>query len=161
MALSTISGGENLKKFLGKVKNQTGQIDAGFFPESIYDDGTQVAQVAFDMEYGKINFGLDAEKYGEIIPARPFMQKTFDENNKKWRQELINIIYAQKENIDVLQALRVVGFVVKRDIQETISWFAREGTPRNGPKVIKLKGYDSPLIWTGKMQESVNYVVKK
>lgn len=161
MALSTINGGENIKKFLGKVKNQTGQIDAGFFPEAIYDDGTQVAQVAFDNCFGHVNTGAAAEKYGQVIPARNFMQKAFKENNRKWRLELVNIIYAQKENIDVLQALRVTGFVVKRDIQESISWFALSGQPRNGPKMQAIKGFDSPLIWTGKMQESVEYVVKK
>lgn len=161
MALSSISGGENLKKFLGKFKNQTGQIDAGFFPEAVYDDGTQVAQVAFDQCFGHINIGADAEKYGRVIPARNFMQKAFDENNKKWREDLIKIISQQKENIDVEKALKTEAFIIKKDIQDEIDWFAASGQPRNGPKVQALKGFDSPLIWTGKMRESVEAVVKK
>ena len=160
-ALSSISGGENLKKFLGKVKNQTGKIDAGFFPEATYDDGTQVAQVAFDQCFGFINTGADAEKYGEVIPARNFMQKAFDENNRKWRLTLVDEIYKQKENIDVEKALKVTAFVIKKDIQDEIDWFATSGQPRNGPKVVALKGENSPLIWTGKMQSSVENVVKK
>jgi hypothetical protein len=161
VALSSISGGENLKKFLGKIKNQTGQIDVGFFPEAVYDDGTQVAQVAFDNCFGHINTGADAEKYGRVVPARNFMQKAFDDNNKKWREDLLKIIIEQKENIDIEKALKAEAFIIKKDIQNTIDWFATSGQPRNGPKMQAIKGVDSPLIWKGKMQNSVETVVKK
>lgn len=156
-----ITGGENLKKFLGKVKNQGGRIEAGFFPEAIYADGTQVAQVAFDNCFGHINTGADAEKYGEVIPARNFMGLTFDSRKLQWKLTLIDIFDKQKENIDVIKALKTLAFIVKKDIQDTIDWFAESGEPRNGPKIQALKGFDSPLIWSGKMRDSVETVVKK
>lgn len=159
MALSSISGGENFKKFLANVKRKKSKLDIGFFPEAIYVDGTQVAQVAFDMEFGKINTGIDAEIYGEVIPARSFMQKTFDEKKQSWLEELKTIINNQADKIDTNLALRKVGIVAKYDIRDTIRWWAELGEPRNGPKVKKLKGFDSPLIWTGKLLDSVDYVV--
>lgn len=161
MGLSSIKGGENLKKFLDNSKKQTGQVDAGFFPGAIYDDGTQVAQVAFDQCFGFINPWPLSEIYGKVIPARNFMQKTFDENNKKWRDDLAKIIAAQKENIDVEKALRTEGFILKKDIQDMIDWFATSGEPRNGPKMQAIKKGDTPLIHKGKMQSSVETVVKK
>jgi hypothetical protein len=157
----SITGGENLKKFLENVKKQKAKLEAGYFPESVYDTGEQVAQVAVLNHYGHVNPWPISQIYGEIIPARPFMQKAFDDHNLEWREKLRDTIIAQGENINVYVALKTVGFIVKHHIQETIDWFAAHGQDHNGPKVIKLKKSDSPLIWTGKMRDSVNTVVTK
>lgn len=111
------------------------------------------------MEFGKINEGLDAEKYGKIIPPRSFMQKTFDEQKDNWFKELQRTILAQRDKLDTKAALQRLGVIAQNNIRATIDWWAAEGEPRNGPKVIALKGFDSPLIWSGKMRQSVNFVV--
>lgn len=159
--MAVLKGGEKLKKFLTNTKKLGGRIDAGFFPEAIYADGTQVAQVAFDNCFGHINTGSDAEKYGEVISARNFMSMTFEQQKLQWKLRLIEEIDKQKEigNIDVKLALKKVAFVMKKDIQDTIDWFAEFGEPRNGPKMQAIKGFDSPLIWSGKMRDSVETVV--
>ena len=161
----SIDGGKAIKEFLAAVKTNPVEGQVGFFPESRYDDGTSVATVAFLNHYGHINTGEAAQKYGRVIPARPFMQKTFDENRVKWRKQLQDIINTQIQNgqkINPELALKVVSKIAAKDVQEMIDWFASSGQPRNGPKMQALKGFDSPLIWKGIMRQSVqSQVVKK
>lgn len=150
----TIDGGSNLKSFLNQLKKQGARADVGFFPEAKYIDGTQVAKVAIYQE-----FGTETKDKKKLIPARPFLLPTFNENKGKWKKILANEIKKQQIYIDVKKALNVVGFVAKKDVQEKIDWWAREGHPRNAESTQKKKGFDSPLIQDGHMRESVNYKV--
>lgn len=162
-----ISGGEKFKEFLEKVKKQKARVDVGFFPEAKYTDGTQVAEVAIWQE-----FGTKTKDNKQIIPPRPFLHSTYEENKSKWLKILENSVKKQGKNIDVKKALEKVGFVAQNDVREKIDWWAKEGVPRNskitiegtlpdkdGNKFIKGKGFDSPLIETGHMRDSVSFKV--
>ncbi len=144
-----ISGGEKLKEFLKKVSQQKARVDVGFFPDAKYPDGTQIAQVAIDNEFGHIT------ESGAIVPARSFMHSTYNEQKAKWLKILENVVKKQGENIDVKKALQTVGFVAQNDVREKIDWWAESGTPRNAEFTQKEKGFDSPLIWKGDMRDAV------
>lgn len=150
---STIKGGDKLQEFLNKLKKQKARVDVGFFPDSVYEDGTQVAQVAIDNEFGHIN------ENGSIVPARPFLLPTYNENKSKWMKILGNVIKNQGENINVSKALDTIGRIAQEDVREKIDWWAEAGEPRNAQSTQEKKGFDSPLIETGHMRESVAYKV--
>lgn len=149
-----ISGGENLKEFLKNVKQQQARVDVGFFPESRYPDtGITVAQVAIDNEFGHVT------ESGAVVPARSFMHSTYQEQKNKWLQILAKVVQNQGKNIDVRKALTSVGHVAQDDVREKIDWWAQSGTPRNSEYTQKIKGFDSPLIWSGTMREAVSVKV--
>lgn len=149
----TISGGENYKEFMQNVKKQKARVDVGFFPESTYPDGIYVAQVAIDNEFGHIN------ENRSIVPARSFMHSTYEEQKKNWLRILQKVLQGQGKNIDVKKALNIVGKTAQGDIRDKIDWWAAHGEPRNAEYTIKIKGFDSPLVWSGTMREAVAYKV--
>lgn len=165
----TISGGNKLQSFLDKIKKQKARVDVGFFPESTYTDGTQVAAVAIWQE-----FGTESDDGKQHIPPRAFMHPTYQENKSKWLKVLEKVVMNQGENIDIKKALNSVGFIAQKDIQDKIDWWAESGNPRNAEATIKIKSGerygefevgtdrkvgDSPLIWSGHMRESVEFKV--
>lgn len=156
MASTTkIEGGEKLKAFLELLAKQKARVDVGFFPKSKYADGTPVAEVAIYNEFG--TFTKDGKRH--IIPPRPFLHPTYEMNRKKWTQVLKKSILKQGENISVKKALDDVGFVAQKDVQASIDTWAASGIPRNAQSTQDKKGFDSPLIETGHMRESVEYEV--
>jgi hypothetical protein len=150
-----ITGGEKVKIFMDKVKKQKSDVDAGFFKESIYPDGQQVAQIAIWNEFGTIS-----QNGNVAIPPRPFMSQTVKDNKKKWMAMLEKIISSQGENINLEQALNKIGAVMAGDIKKTISNGNNLFVP-NSPITIAKKGKDTVLRDTNVMLNSVNYVVNK
>ena len=63
-----------------------------------------------------------------------------------------------KGQITAEQMLQAIGVFQKGLVQNDI--VDGEFTP-NAPSTIKRKGSDRPLIDTGKMRQSVNFVIKK
>jgi len=150
-----ISGGNKVKIFMDTVKRQKSDVDVGFFKESIYPDGQQVAQIAVWNEFGTIS-----QNGNVAIPPRPFMSQTVKDNKKKWLTMLQKIISNQKENINVNKALNQIGAVMAGDIKKTIANGNNLFVP-NSPITIALKGKDTVLRDTNVMLNSVNYVVNK
>ena len=72
------------------------------------------------------------------IPARPFMKQSFENHEDELRAacERVNAALASGKSVE--QALT-----------------------ENAPSTIRKKGSDKPLIDTGTMRQSVNYVVKR
>lgn len=111
------------------------------------EDGTDICDVAAWNELGTVN-----------SPSRPFLRKSVDENEEKINH------FLQAKKADLLrgvpaeQIFKEIGLFQKDLIQEKIT----EGsfTP-NAQLTIQKKGSTKPLIDTGRMRQSVNYVVKK
>lgn len=137
-----------------QVLNEIGklQVRIGFQRgEQIYDDesGTEVdmCDVAAWNELGT-----------ERAPSRPFMRDAIDKHINDInsfmdgeKQKLINGESAEK-------ILNECGIFVKDLIQNEI----REGDfIENAPYTIAKKGSSHPLIDTGRMRQSVNYVIKE
>lgn len=132
---------ENLKK-LAEM-----EVVVGFQEGQQYDDGTSLAEVAAYNEFGSSD-----------TPERPFMRQSFERHE--------DVLHAACEDVNdslaagdtVEHALDTLGVVVKGLVQNEI----REGGfAPNAPSTIRQKKSDQPLIDTGHMRQSVNYIVRK
>lgn len=111
------------------------------------DDGTDVCDVAAWNELGT-----------EHIPARPFLRKSVDENKDK----IDGFLQARKADllsgVSVEHVLKEIGIFQKDLVQEKIT----EGHfKKNAASTIERKGSSKPLIDTGRMRQSVGYIVRK
>ena len=146
----TISGGNKLQAFLATVSKQKADAQVGFFEDAKYNDGTQVAQVAVDNEYGNPV---------EHRPPRPFMSDTVKFNKSKWFETFTKVINSQGKDIDVRQALTTVALQAQGDVKMQITK-ANQYYPANAPFTIQKKGKDSVLRDTNVMLNSVMFEVK-
>lgn len=115
--------------------------------EATEADGTDICDIAAWNELGTEN-----------IPSRPFLRMSVDENVDK----INNFLQSQKNALlsgkDAEQVLKEIGLFQKDLIQEKIT----EGSfVPNSEITIERKGSSKPLIDTGRMRQSVNYVIKK
>lgn len=104
----------------------------------------RVAQVAFWNEFGTTR-----------APARPFFRGMIAAKSPDWGRDMAKAIKAKGYSVE--QALALMGERIKDQLQKSIVDFA---SPGNAPSTIRRKGFDKPLIDTGTMQRSVDYVVE-
>lgn len=134
---------EKMLKELAALETRVG-FQAG---EATDDKGVDICDIAAWNEVGTIH-----------IPSRPFLRDSVDNNVDK-----INaMLKAKKQDLlsgaSAEQVLKEIGLFQKDLIQETIL----EGSfEPNADLTIKRKGSDKPLVDTGRMLQSVNYVIKK
>lgn len=128
---------------LAKMKDSS--VAVGFFPEAQYEDGTQVAAVAYKNEFGEKNAG---------VPMRSFFRTTIHEKENEWAIKTAALISKGSESIDVMSAM---GAVIAADIQQKIISIM---TPPNSQYTIDMKGFNNPLIDTGLMLKSVTFKTK-
>ena len=139
------------EQFFREIKELTKlQVRVGFQHGEATDEksGADLADVAMWNELGTAN-----------SPPRPFLRQSVDNNESRIRAAcqagLSAIASGEKTAKDVLQML---GTLQKGLIQETI----RNGSfEPNAPPTIKKKGSARPLIDTGRMRQSVNFVIKE
>ena len=146
------SGWDKLKKNLLKANKES--LKLGFFEDSIYgpeNGNLNVAQVAQFMEEG------DPVKY----PPRPFIRIGFLPRLKTpeyipiFQQAIKSVLDGQSS---FKQAYTRLGPTLVKGLQnEIIGW----DTPPNSPQTIEAKGFNDPLINTGKMLESVDFKIEK
>lgn len=142
----TTSDGKKFEKMLKELAEL--EVRIGFqHGDATEEDGTDICDVAAWNELGTIN-----------MPSRPFLRKSVDENEGK-----INA-FVQSTKADLLkgvsadQVLKEIGIFQKALIQEKIT----EGSyAPNAASTITRKGSSRPLIDSGRMRQSVNYVIKK
>lgn len=111
------------------------------------DNGTDVCDIAAWNELGTVN-----------MPSRPFLRKSVDENESKIK----NFLQSKKKDlvrgVSAEKVLKEIGIFQKDLIQEKIT----EGDfAPNAESTIKKKGSSKPLIDTGRMRQSVNFVIQK
>jgi hypothetical protein len=161
--LVQITGGVELRDFLEKVKQQRGEVDAGFL-------NAESAKIAIIQEYGaNINVTKKMRKWFAFkgiylsknktqinLPPRPFMQQTADNNRSKWRKQLLQLI--KSNNYQIGDVLDIIGQVMASDIQKTM---AQGKFVPNAPLTVDWKGFNKPLVNTGDLSRSVDYEVTK
>lgn len=130
---------EQLKKLQVRVGYQQG--------EGQEEDGADLCDIAMFNELGTSN-----------TPSRPFMRDSVDKNADKinaFCKAQMKLLSEGKTTTQ--QMLTAIGVYQKGLVQKEI----RDGefTP-NAPSTIKRKGSDKPLIDTGTMRQSVNFVIK-
>ena len=128
------------------VLKSTAYILVGIPSDAIpYPDGTPVARVGFQNEYG---IG---------VPERSFMRSTLKDNNSKYKQLMEKaIVDAIKGKRKIKQSLGRIGNKVSSDIKQKIVAIQ---SPANAESTIAAKGSSNPLIDSGHMKNSVTYEV--
>lgn len=129
------------------------EIAVGFFPEDTYgpdNANLPVAQVALYNERG----------LGMMVPPRPFMATSFNSDEQRFYFAGMRAVWA-----DVLQQgrqtklkLKSLGEHAVGIVKMTIAGWT---TPPNSDRWVAIKGRNDPLVFTGKMLESVTFKVEK
>lgn len=142
---------DKIKKELLKAGNE--KLLCGWFPNSTYgsdNDNLPVAQVAQWNEEGSIN-----------NPTRPFIRFGFmsklkgPEYRKVFEASIANVLQG---NTTFKAEYTKLGPILVKEMKDVIiDW----STPPNSPRTIEAKGFDDPLVWTGRMRESVEYKVER
>ena len=133
-----------------KVLKELSQLEVriGFQKGKAFEeDGTDICDVAAWNELGTVR-----------SPSRPFLRKSVDENEAKINGFLQSTKGKLLRGVSAEQVLKEIGIFQKDLIQEKIT----EGSyVPNAPSTIARKGSSKPLIDTGRMRQSVNYVIRK
>lgn len=127
------------------------QVSTGFFEDAMYgeeNNNAQVAQIARDNDQGTVK-----------NPPRPFMNVGF---GIKVQQNLPKLFLANMKRIvegksTFTKEYKVLSTILTTGLKQTIiDW----STPPNSPRTIADKGFNDPLIKTGKMLDSVESKVE-
>lgn len=123
------------------------EVRVGFQGDEKYEDGTTIAEVAAYNEFGSSD-----------TPERPFMRQSFENHESELQAacDAANRLVSSGGSAD--QALQQIGVVAKGLVQEEI---VNGGFAPNAESTIRKKGSEQPLIDTGTMRQSVNFVVKR
>ena len=137
------------QRFLNEIeKLKELQAFVGFQSGEVTDDrGVDIAQIAMFNELGTSR-----------TPARPFLRMSVDENEDKIKTMCANQLRSLVSGGTAERTLRQVGVFGVSLVQEKIG--SGSFAP-NAPSTIRKKGSDKPLIDTGRMRQSVKYVVKR
>ena len=111
------------------------------------EDGTDMCDVAAFNELGT-----------DHIPARPFIRQSVDDNESKINSFLKEEVKDFAQGKSAEQILKEIGIFQKDLMQDKIT--SGSFAP-NAEFTIKKKGSSKPLVDTGRMRQSVNYVIQK
>lgn len=151
MALKVIDKGyNNYKKSFQDLNSK--KVAVGVFKES----GEDVRIKAIVNEYGTTKAGKNRNI---VIPERSFLRSTFNKNYKKISKKFSKIPkLIRSGKFNVLSELKLIGLYQKNQVKKTIIDFK---DPPNAPSTIKNKGFNNPLIETGKLLKSISYKILK
>lgn len=147
-----IKGGEGLGKKLREIAARLGGQPAGVkvgflegatYPGTDENAGLPVAQVAFWNQFGTTR-----------QPPRPFFTDAIAKHSPEWGKQLAAALKAS--NFNAKTAMGIMGEVIKGQVVQSI---VDTNAPPLAPSTVKRKGFDKPLVDTGVMQRSVDFVV--
>lgn len=146
------------RKFFAEIeKLKRLQVRVGF-----QDDGTMAAKRDENDNIVDADVTLlDVATWNEVgtahSPSRPFMRNSADNNQDKINRFCKAQLQQMTKGKTAEEALKAIGVMQKGLIQQEI----REGDfTANAPSTIAKKHSDKPLIDTGRMRQSVNFVIK-
>jgi len=137
------------RKFMQMLK-ELGELEVrvGFQHGKAHEeDGTDICDIAAWNELGT-----------EHIPSRPFIRQSVDNNQDKINSFLQTRVKALAKGASAEDALKKIGVFQKRLMQNEIK--SGDFVP-NSEATIRKKKSSQPLIDTGRMRQSVNYVIQK
>ena len=146
MATIGFSGGTQLESYLKGISdriNEAQSVAIGFPGGSTYPDGTPVAAVAAFNEYGTSK-----------SPPRPFFRRMIADKSPNWGASIAKL--AVKFDYRAGDILDAMGQGIQGQLKDSIQQFT---APALADSTIKAKGFSKPLIDTGHMLNSVEYVV--
>lgn len=92
------------------------------------------------------------------IPSRPFLRDSVDNNEAKINSFLKKRIKELSNGASADKILKEIGVFQKGLVQDEI---ANGSFEENAESTIRRKGSSTPLIDTGQMRQSVNFVIQK
>lgn len=123
------------------------EVQVGFQEGESSDDGISLAEIAAYNELGSSS-----------IPARPFMRQSFENHGDELQAACDQVNVNLSNGSTAESALHELGVFVKGLVQSEI---VDGGFAPNSAYTIAQKGSDTPLIDTGRMRQSVNFVIKE
>ncbi len=143
----SMRGGDKLAAHLKKLAKNVSDaraVKVGILAGSTYPDGTPTAMVAAIQEFGSAS-----------IPSRSFFRNMIRANSYRWAPNIATAL--RIKDYDATQALTLMGQEIKEELQDSI----RSGNyaPLAASTIAK-KGFDTPLIDTSHMINSVDYRVQ-
>ena len=145
-----IKSDQGWNKIKKEFKEQDSVAAIGFFEEDIYSDGKPIAYISLIQEFGTAD---------GRIPARPHHREWFDSKINIMKNLIIkemNAIHEGKISFDDM--LATLGEYGKNELKNVI---IKKSTPPNAPATVRKKGFNDPLIETGKMRDSAKYKIIK
>lgn len=125
------------------------EVRVGFQHGKKYEEEpeTDICDVAMWNELGTVN-----------MPSRPFLRKSVDENENKIKAFIRQMKKDLISGVPASQVFKKIGIFQKDLIQNKI----KDGDfAPNAPATVKKKRSGRPLIDTGQMRQSVDYVIQK
>lgn len=122
-----------------------GSVSVGFGEGRGYEDGTSLAQVAYENEFGVPSKGQ---------PPRPFFRRMIAKESPGWAPQ-IGRLAAAGDSGDTI--LRKMGEGIRGGIMESINTLTEPGLSET---TIALKGSSKPLIDSHYMVDNVTYTVE-
>lgn len=148
--MATWRGGERFLQKIAALERtlaQPGKLQVGFMEGATYPNGSSVAEVAADNEYGNPAQGR---------PPRPFFRNMIAKHKDEWPDDMAKFL--RQNRYAVSKTLHSLGSLMKEQLVDSIENF--EGAPLS-PSTVEKKGHDRPLIDTQHMLNSVTYRVKE
>lgn len=140
MSGAQIIGGQGLDAALQKLlETKAMHVRAGALAGATYPDGTTVASVLRDNEFG-----------GPETPPRAPLRRTIAERSGVWKIGFAKLMETNTPEV----ALQKLGVQMVTDIQGTIKAIGAEGG--NSEATIERKGFDKPLMDSGHMMRSID-----
>lgn len=136
------------KKF-EKLLKELGQLEVriGIQQGETSEDGVDLVDIAMFNELGTVH-----------IPSRPFLRDSVDANG----DQINNFLQSMKKELlrggSAEDVLKKIGVFQKGLVQEQI---VKGDFAPNSEETIRRKGSDTPLVDTGRMRQSVNYVIQQ
>lgn len=118
-------------------------LRVGFLEDAKYPGGTSVALVAAVHEFGSSR-----------VPPRPFFRPMIAAKKGEWAAGIATQL--KRNDYDVQRTLAIVGMAIKGQLQNAI--LTVTGPPL-APSTVARKGFDTLLIDTSHMLNSIDYDV--
>ena len=149
MADKTVDRWTKEGKAFKKALAELGQLEVrvGYQEGATYPDGTPVVNVALWNELGTVD-----------IPPRPFIRQTVDNNEAQFQGQMKSAANKLANGASSEKVLNELGTFAKGLLQKEIK---DGGFVANAPSTVKKKKSDKPLIDTGLLRQSANFVIKK
>lgn len=140
------------KKYFAELEKLSNlEVQVGFQEGEMHidEDGNEDVSLAEVAAYNELGTSTS--------PARPFMKQSFENHEKELQEACDQVNKVLSSGGTAESGLETLGTFLKGLVQKEI---VEGGFEPNKPSTVKKKGSAQPLIDTGYMRQSVNYVVK-
>lgn len=141
-------GYDDLVATFDEIDGTEPSVFVGIRGGPVTEDGTSLVLVAATNEFGSED---------GHVPERSFLRSTVKEQQRKYAGQLAADLGKLVDGkMDMEQVLGRLGEVAKRDVQRKIVALKE---PENADRTVAAKGSSNPLVDTGRMRQSIDYLV--